>query len=76
MSFKYVKKLGFHNFQSFPASFSVFAAFTKNTKDFQKMMQENSENWGNQVFYIFEWHIFWRECFNAFHAKWNTLLDM
>ena len=27
----------------------------------QKMMQDNSENWGNQVFNILELHIFWME---------------
>ena len=42
----------------------------------QKTVQETSENWGNQVFYILEWHIFWREWFDACHAKWDTLLRM
>jgi hypothetical protein len=31
------KKLDFPNFQSFPASFSVFAASAKITKDFQNL---------------------------------------
>jgi hypothetical protein len=31
------EKLGFPNFWSFPASFSVFAACAKNTKDFQNL---------------------------------------
>jgi hypothetical protein len=31
------KKLGFPNFQSFPALFSVFATCAKNTKDFQNL---------------------------------------
>jgi hypothetical protein len=31
------KEIGFPNFQSFPAPFSVFAAFAKNTKDFENL---------------------------------------
>jgi hypothetical protein len=31
------KKLGFPNFQRFPAPFSVFAACAKNTEDFQNL---------------------------------------
>ena len=42
----------------------------------QKTMQENSENWGNLFFYILEWHIFWAEWFDAFHAKWDTLMPI
>jgi hypothetical protein len=40
----------------------------------QKVVQENSENWGNLVCYILEWHSFWREWFDSCHAKWDILI--
>ena len=40
----------------------------------QKMVQENSKNWGHQFFYRLEWHTFWTEWFDEFYAKWDTLL--
>ena len=42
----------------------------------QKTVQENSENWGNQVFYILEWHIFWAEWVDACHGKWDNLINI
>ena len=40
------------------------------------MVQENYENWGNQIFDRLEWHILWTEWFDESHAKWDTLVVM
>ena len=39
----------------------------------QKMMQEKYENWGKQVFYRMEWHVFWKEWFNENWTPCGTI---
>ena len=43
----------------------------------QKMVKENSENWGNQIFYRMEYHNFWIEWFEVCNAyvHWGNLVS-
>ena len=40
----------------------------------QKMMQENSENWGNQVCYILEWHSDLMHVMQSWTPYWATCI--